>query len=100
MNYKLPDDYEIKPELKAKLDKLFEFHHMSEDEAQAFIDLHVELTEDFAARVMFAVTKDSKPTATKKVDYLPEGTIPDMTNVPVNPTKTKKEKQNGKFQNN
>jgi len=49
--YKLPDDYTMDPELRAKLDALVADTDLSNAEAQRFVDLHVELTEDFVERL-------------------------------------------------
>lgn len=47
--YKLPADYTIKPETREKLDKLVYQLGLSNEQAQEFIDLHVELMEEYAA---------------------------------------------------
>lgn len=49
--YKLPEGYTMDVGLRTKLDKLVTKHKLSEAEAQEFIDLHVELTEDYAERL-------------------------------------------------
>lgn len=48
--YKLPEGYTMDVGLRAKLDKLVEKTGLSEEDAQAFVDLHVELMEDYAER--------------------------------------------------
>lgn len=49
--YNLPEDYELKPKHRAKIDALVEKAGMSNELAQEFIDLHVEITEEFAAEL-------------------------------------------------
>lgn len=49
--YKLPEGYTMDITLREKLDKLVVDTGLTEAEAQKFIDLHVELTEDYAARL-------------------------------------------------
>lgn len=49
--YKLPEDYTLEPQHRAKLDVLVAKTGLSEQDAQAFVDLHVELTEDFVDRL-------------------------------------------------
>lgn len=46
--YKLPEGYSLKPEHRDKLDKLVYGCYLSNPEAQAFLDLHVELMEEYA----------------------------------------------------
>lgn len=45
--YNLPDDYELTPEMRTKLDELVEETLLTNDEAQKFIDLHIEVMEKF-----------------------------------------------------
>ena len=59
-NYKLPDDYTFPPEIREKLDDLVHKLGLSEEQAQAFIDIHVELTEDFAKRLTAQLTATDK----------------------------------------
>lgn len=47
--YKLPSDYTMKPEHRAKLDKFVREYSLTNDEAQGLVDLHVELVEEYAA---------------------------------------------------
>lgn len=63
-DYKLPEDYTIDATIRAKLDALVERTGLSEEDAQAFIDLHVELTEDFVKRLTEAQSL--------KTEYAPE----------------------------
>jgi len=49
--YKLPDDYEIKPEHRAKLDKVMDELKASNELAQQLLDIHVEIMESFAAEL-------------------------------------------------
>lgn len=46
--YNLPEDYTMKPETRSKLDALVEKTGISNEDAQAFIDIHVELMEEYA----------------------------------------------------
>lgn len=46
--YKLPEDYEMKPEHREKLDDLVVKCQLTNEEAQELIDLHVELVEEYA----------------------------------------------------
>jgi len=44
--YVLPEGYELKPEHRAKLDKLVEETGLSNEHAQAFVDLHIEIVSE------------------------------------------------------
>lgn len=46
--YKLPEDYEFKPEHRAKIDAVMEKLGADNETAQELIDIHVEIVEDFA----------------------------------------------------
>lgn len=45
--YVLPEDYTLKPETLEKINGLVEKYDLSNDCVQAFIDIHVELMEEF-----------------------------------------------------
>lgn len=47
--YKLPEDYTLKQETRLKLDALVNKTGLSNEDAQRFVDIHVELTEDYAS---------------------------------------------------
>lgn len=49
--YKLPQGYEIKPGTRSKLDAITSKYKLMNEEAQEFVDLHVELVEEYAAEV-------------------------------------------------
>lgn len=46
-NYKLPEDYTIKPKTRKWLDKYATKHGLSNRDMQEIIDVHIELTEEF-----------------------------------------------------
>lgn len=48
--YRLPDDYEIRPEDRLKLDNFARKYGLSNEAMQEAVNLHVELTEDFVTR--------------------------------------------------
>lgn len=64
--YQLPEDYEMKPETRLKFDALVDEAGLTEIQAQRFLDLHVELMEDYAERL-----EEEKPSR-KKSEYLPD----------------------------
>lgn len=49
--YKLPEDYFMEDDTRVKLDKLVADLGLTNKSAQEIIDLHVELTERYAARL-------------------------------------------------
>lgn len=50
--YNLPDDYEFKPEHRAKLDHWMEKVGVTDNAlAQELIDIHVEITEAYSAEL-------------------------------------------------
>lgn len=49
--YKLPEGYTMDTGLRQKLDALVDEAGMDETLAQRFVDLHVELVEDYAERL-------------------------------------------------
>lgn len=48
--YKLPEGYVWTPELRLKFDALVDEACLSEVEAQRFLDLHVEMMEEYASK--------------------------------------------------
>lgn len=58
--YSLPEDYILEPQFREKLDMLVEEAQMSNELAQKFVDLHIELTEDFVNRLQEAVAADEQ----------------------------------------
>jgi hypothetical protein len=50
--YNLPKDYTLPDQFRAKIDEIVLQQGLSNKEAQAWVDLHVEITEDFVARLM------------------------------------------------
>lgn len=56
--YNLPEGYTMDEGLRTKLDKLVEKHELSEAEAQEFVDLHVELMEDYAERLTLSLNSE------------------------------------------
>lgn len=67
--YKLPEDYVIKSETREKLDKLVHQLGLSNEQAQEFVDIHVELMEEYAAELAASTGQPS----TLKTSYAPEG---------------------------
>lgn len=55
-HYVLPDGYEFKPQTRAKIDALVEKTGLSNEDVQAFIDIHVELMEEYAAALEKSVS--------------------------------------------
>lgn len=53
--YKLPEDYVMQPEHRKQLDALVAKTGISNVDAQAFVDLHIDLTEDFVDRLQPAL---------------------------------------------
>lgn len=53
--YKLPDDYEMKPKHREKLDRLVTRFKLTNAEAQKAVDLHVELVEEYAKELKKAI---------------------------------------------
>jgi hypothetical protein len=49
--YELPDDYTMKFVHRVKIDKLVKEQNLTNEEAQRWIDLHVELVEEFAGEM-------------------------------------------------
>lgn len=49
--YELPPNYTLPHEARIELDRLVEKHAMTNEEAQEFIDLHVEFIEEYAQAV-------------------------------------------------
>lgn len=75
--YTLPDGYTLEQPFRGKLDALVEEAVMSNELAQKFVDLHIELTEDFIQRFKSAdrtTEIEEKTKALKAVDYTPEST--------------------------
>lgn len=68
--YKLPEDYTMKPETRGKLDALVKKTRISNKDAQAFIDIHVELMEEYAIGLENA-------NASKAAEYLPPEMLTD-----------------------
>ena len=54
--YTLPEGYTMDTTLRVKLDKLVTDTGLTNEEAQKYVDLHVELMEDYAARLAEANT--------------------------------------------
>lgn len=46
-NIILPEGYTMKPEIKARLEELAEFHNMDDAEIQAFVNIHIELMQEY-----------------------------------------------------
>ena len=63
--YNLPEGYSFDPILRQKLDGLVDKAQMTEVLAQRFVDLHVELMEDYAARL-------EQATSAGMAEYAPE----------------------------
>lgn len=49
--YRLPNDYTIEPSTRTKLDAITSKYKLMNEEAQEFVDLHVELVEEYAEKV-------------------------------------------------
>lgn len=71
--YKLPEGYTLNHKHRSLLDILVGRHKMTNEEAQDFVDLHVEMIEEYAKGVahLIADTLNPKP----KAKYQEEGTI-------------------------
>lgn len=80
--YTLPEGYTMEPKFREKLDALVYEAGLSNELAQKFIDLHIELTEDFVQRLQEETTEqpeetvEEKTKALKVAEYTPE--TPDL----------------------
>lgn len=66
--YKLPEDYVFKPDVRLKFDNLVDELYLSQIQAQRFLDLHVEMMEEYAEELEIA-------NAGSKAEYLPAGVV-------------------------
>ena len=55
--YKLPDDYTMKFQHRVKIDKLVKEQNLTNEEAQEWIDLHVELVEELFGEMQGAMVR-------------------------------------------
>lgn len=80
--YTLPEGYLMEQQFRDKLDALVTEAAMSNELAQKFVDLHIELTEDFVRRLQEAAAQETpaptleetveKTKALKVTEYTPE----------------------------
>jgi ferritin-like metal-binding protein YciE len=73
--YTLPEGYTMEPQFREKLDLLVEEAQLPNELAQKFIDLHIELTEDFINRYEAAVAAaaaDKETNQFQVAEYGPE----------------------------
>lgn len=92
--YKLPEDFELTEPFRLKLDSIVDETGLTNQQAQQFVDLHVEMTNDFVERFMAELA--SRHQTSKKGKYHPEGTVVDVESVPVYDKVTKKKQYKSK----
>lgn len=68
--YELPEGYEFKPETREKIDTLVHRLGLSQEDMQEFINIHVELMEEYATGLE-SVGNSESATAS----YAPEETL-------------------------